>query len=122
MPEPVPAPATQEISIQFDDLGPAEAGEKAALLREAQLDAAPGLSAEVRRGDGETMDLGATLILVLGTPAVIAVATQIAKGIGAFIARERPGRIRIRKGDTVIEVDGASSDMAKVAESLAKMV
>ncbi len=115
-------PATQEISIQFDDLGPAEAGEKAALLREALLDAAPGLSAEVRRGDAESMDMGATLILVLGTPAVIAVATQLARGIGAFIARERPGRIRIKKGDTVIEVDGSSSDMAKVAESLAKMV
>ncbi len=118
----MPDSANQEISIQFDDLSPAEAGEKAALLREALLDATPGLHAEVRRGDGEAMDMGATLILVLGTPAVIALATHIAKGIGAFIARERPGRIRIRKGDTVIEVDGASSDMAKVAESLAKIV
>ena len=114
----MPETSIQELTIHFDDLGPAEAGATAALLREALLDAVPGVSAEVRRGDAESMDMGATLILLLGTPALIA----IAKGIGAFIARERPGRIRIKKGDTMIEVDGSSSDMARVAESLAKLV
>ena len=102
-----------EFVVRFEGLSSAEAGEQAQLLKEALLDASPEVSARIKRHGDETMDLGATLIVVLGTPAVIA----IAKGIAAFIARERKGTLVIESDGRVV-FEGRSSDAAKVAEAL----
>lgn len=106
---------TQKVVIHFEDLTPAEAGKKAANLREALLDASPDVSVNVEKRDTTTMDPGTVLLLVLGTPAVIA----IAKGIAAFIARERHGTLVIEFPDgRLVKFDGNSSDSAKIAASL----
>jgi hypothetical protein len=68
------------------------------------------------RRDGETQDFGATLIVLLGTPAAIA----IAKGVHDFIAK-RGSKVVIRtpEGTVVAQGDGAKNiDVAKTAEAL----
>lgn len=103
----------QEFIIRFEGLSPADAGAQALMLKEALLDSFPDVSAKIERSGGETMDLGATLILLLGTPAVIAVA----KGISAYLARERKGTLII-ESDGRIVFEGSSSDAAKIAQAL----
>jgi len=103
----------QEVVIRFEGLSPAEAGEQAQLLKDALLDTSPDVSTKVERLGGETMDLGTTLILVLGTPAIIAVAN----GLVAFMVRERKGKLVIERDGRVV-FEGNSSDAAKVAEAL----
>ena len=105
-----------EFLIRFEELSSAEAGVQAQILKEYLLDAAPDVSARVERTERDNMDLGATLILVLGTPAILA----IAKGIAAFVARERKGKLIIEHDGTVV-FEGNSSDAAKVAEASAKL-
>lgn len=111
----MPSDDRQQFVIRFEDLSAAEAGDRAASLRETLLDASPDLSVEVKKSDAATMDMGATLVLVLGTPAVIA----IAKGIAAFLARERAGTLVIEQDGRVL-FKGNSSDAAKVAAALNK--
>lgn len=103
----------QEVVIRFEELSTAQAGEQAQLLKDALLDTSPDVSARVERLGSETMDLGTTLILVFGTQAVVA----IAKGIAAFIARDRKGKLVIERDGRVV-FEGNSSDAAKVAEAL----
>lgn len=107
--------ARQQFIFRFEGLSAAEAGQQAQMLRDALLASSPDVSATVVRSDEEAMDLGATLILLLGTPALIAVA----KGIGAYLARERPATLIIEK-DGVVVFKGNSSDAAKIAQALQK--
>jgi hypothetical protein len=65
--------------------------------------------------------MGATLVLLLGTPAIIAVA----KGIAAYIGKrgERPGTLVVERvaADGSMErvrFDGASADAARIAQAL----
>lgn len=104
---------SHRFEIKFEDLSPADASAHAADLREALLDASPAVDVELKRSDAATMDFGATLVLVLGTPAVIA----IAKGIAAFLARERAGTLVIEQDGRVV-FKGNSSDAAKIAAAL----
>jgi hypothetical protein len=111
----MPSDHSQHFVIRFENLSAAEASEKAASLREALLDASPDVSAEVKKTDASTMDMGATLLLALGTPAIIA----IAKGIAAFMARERAGTLVIEQDGRVL-FTGNSTDAAKVAAALTR--
>ena len=99
--------------LHFEDLGPASASSAAASLRNALLDASPDVKVDLHKADPATMDFGATLILVLGTPAILA----IAKGVSAFLARERAGTLVIKRNVEVV-FKGSSSDAAKIAASL----
>jgi len=102
--------------IQFEELSAAEANVEAAGLREWLLDSSPDARVELKKDDTTTMDMGATLVLVLGTPAVIAVA----KGIQAYLARGRRGKLVIKCPDGKrVVFDGDSSDAAKIAAALA---
>ncbi|MBN3753693.1 hypothetical protein G3N95_12145 [Paraburkholderia sp. Tr-20389] len=106
-------PEKQEFLIRFEELSPAEAGAQAQILKDALLDTTPHVEARIERDRTESMDLGATLVLVLGTPAVIA----IAKGLAAFMAREREATLVIECDGRVI-FKGNSSDAAKIAKAL----
>ena len=101
--------------LHFEDLTPADAGFQAARLREALLDASPDVDVDLRKDDPTTQDFGATLILALGTPAVIAVA----KGIQAFLSRERQGTLVIRQNGEVV-FKGNSADAAKISAALSR--
>lgn len=73
-------------------------------------------SVEVKRQKErpDTMDLGATLVLVLGTAAV----TEIAKGIGQWIARHKT-EVRLSIGKTELTVSDADPEaVAEIVKAL----
>ena len=111
----------QEFVVRFEGLSSAEAGVEAQRLQEMLADASPDLDVKLRRERAESMDMGATLVLLLGTPAIIAAA----KGIAAFVGQrgKRAGNFIVERvgADGSIErfhFDGDSADAAKVAEAL----
>jgi hypothetical protein len=59
--------------VTFDNAPPADAARYANELREFILDAAPDVTVQRQRSDSYAQDFGTTLVLVLGTPAVVAV-------------------------------------------------
>jgi hypothetical protein len=87
-----------ELRVSFESLGIAAANQAAAELRQQLRRAVGGdVSINIVKERSDTQDFGATLVLVLGTPAAIAVA----KGIRDFIAK-RGDSIVIQKDGTVI--------------------
>ena len=107
--------AQQNFVLRFEGVNAREAGLHAAGLRETLLDTSPDVGVDLNKADGETMDFGATLILVLGTPAVLAVA----KGIAMYLARERAGELVIERDGKVV-FKGSSGDAARIAEALGR--
>ncbi|MBO0789549.1 MAG: hypothetical protein J2P36_01175 [Ktedonobacteraceae bacterium] len=77
--------------ITFDTADAADANRHAEELRQALLDASPDVEVYRRRDDPDTQDFGSTLVLLLGTPAAVAVA----KAVGDFLA--------LRRGTIIIE-------------------
>jgi hypothetical protein len=78
----------------------------------------PNGSVEIVRTDSARQDMGATLILVLGTPAAIA----IAKGIHDYIAK-RGNRVVIETAEGMVLATGDATkniDIAKTAEAIRK--
>jgi DNA-binding transcriptional LysR family regulator len=101
--------------FRFQGVSPAEAGQKILELREDLLDSADDVRAEVRKEDPTTQDFGATLVLVLGSGAVVA----IAKGIQRYLSRDREGELVIEE-DGSVRFKGNSKDAARIAEALGK--
>jgi hypothetical protein len=108
----------ETVSIRFPDLELGDAGQAARILREAILDEAPGVEVEIQKDDETTMDFGATLVVVLGTPAVLAVA----RGIAKWIARERAViEIKGGEGTMQIRVEGTvDENVARILEAIGK--
>jgi Effector Associated Constant Component 1 len=84
----------QTYIIKFEDTSDADANRYASELRDILLDAVPNIEVRRRRDNPYTQDLGATLILVLGTPAAV----TIVKAVGNWLA--------LRRGTITIERDG----------------
>jgi hypothetical protein len=99
--------------IRFQDLSVAEANVQAARLRQEILDISPDVRVEVEKEDPRTMDFGSTLVLVLGAPAIVA----IAKGIANYLSRAH-GRIIIEKDGTIIAEGISGGDVARIVEAL----
>jgi len=106
----------EKFLIRFEGISAAEMGEKGALLVETLRSTAPGVQADVVRTNADAQDMGATVVLLLGAPAVNA----IAKGIANFMVRERPGNLCIKTGDGIVVFSGDSSDAAKIAAAFAQ--
>lgn len=111
----------QEFVIRFEGLTSAESNIEAQQLREMLVGASPDLEVKLRRERAESMDTGATIILLLGTPAIIAAA----RGFAAWLGQrgKRPGKLVFERvvADGNIErfsFDGDSADAAKIAEAL----
>jgi hypothetical protein len=68
-----------------------------------------GVDAEVTGGSSDTMDLGATVVLVLGTPAVIA----LARGVADWIRKQGDPDLVIKTKDGSVEVKGGLDQEAK---------
>jgi hypothetical protein len=109
-----------EYVIRFDDVSKAEASQYAGELRDKLLATSPELSVEYERDADNTQDFGATLAVVLGTPAVII----LAQGIKAWLASRPTAQITIsrRTGDVVFtgltSADAAKVDAAQIAAAL----
>ena len=99
--------------IRFENLSVAEAGKKAASLRNDLLDASADISVEIEKADKANQDFGATLVLVLGGPAIVAVA----KGIANYLSRDR-ATIVIEKDGKVVAQGISGNDAARIAEAL----
>lgn len=93
------------LQIEFENVDAAEAGRLAESLRDYVLNADPSVEATRRRQDQSAMDFGASLALLLGAPAIVAVA----KGIESFLERYRTACIRITRPDGSIIVENLTS-------------
>lgn len=101
--------------IRFENLSVAEAGTKAAQLRESLLREGVEVTAKLEKSDSTTQDFGTTLVLILGAPAAVA----IAKGIANYLSRDRGG-ITIEADGKVVATGLTGKDAAKIAEAFAK--
>jgi len=98
----------QTYIITFDDISAAEANRYAEELRQALLDAAPDVEVHRRRDDPRTQDFGATLVLVLGTPAAGAIVTAI----GNWLMLRHRASITVKRADEQIIVQNITSKKA----------
>jgi hypothetical protein len=101
--------------ITFDDASPADANRYADELRNAILDATPDIVVQRRRNDPHAQDFGATLIVILGTPAAAAVVTAI----GNWLKLRQRASITWKTEDEHILVQNITSkDAAQLAQLL----
>lgn len=95
------------VKIRFPGLESGDAGSAAQSLREQIEDELPDAHVHISKDNADTLDFGSTLVVALGTPAVI----MLAKGIAKWLARERTEleieidseRIKIRASGTLDE-------------------
>jgi len=98
----------QTYIIRFDEISEADANRYAIELRNMILDASPDVEVERRRDNPSTLDFGATLVLILGTPAATAVTSAIAQAIGNWLLRHR-GDITIeRENGKITKISGTN--------------
>lgn len=97
-----------ELQVEFENVDTAEAGRLAESLRDYVLDADDSVEATRRRHDQSSMDFGASLVLLLGAPAVVAVA----KGIESFLERYQTASIRITRPDGAVVIENLTSRQA----------
>ena len=105
----------QRYTITFDDVSVADANRWSSELKESILDATPNVEVEQQRDNPYSQDLGTTLVLILGTPAIIAVA----KAIGNWLTLRRQVSITIKSPQgEIIGTNLTSKDAMKLAELL----
>lgn len=102
----------QTYIIKFEGISAAEGNQYASELRNMLLDSTPDVKVDQRRDDTRTQDLGATLVLILGTPAVIA----ISKAIGNWLQLRNSASLTIEKDGRIIAKNITSKDAARLAE------
>jgi hypothetical protein len=98
----------QEYIIEFVDASTAEANQYATQLREELLNAIEGVRIERRQIDSNAQDFGASLVLVLGAPAVVV----LAKRIGDWLKLRHSAKITIRTGSGEIVAENITSKEA----------
>lgn len=103
--------ATHEILISFPEVSPAQANRYAAELQDMLKQASSDVSVERIRSDPEAMDFGATLAVILGTPAAIALATAVKR----WLARHGTKLIVKTKNGEVLAENLDSKDVAAIA-------
>jgi hypothetical protein len=103
------------IQIEFPDVSSGEAGRLARSLADA-INAAPDLDDSTRanlvRSDPSALDLGATIVLILGAPAVVVVANAIKK----YLERRADGVDIVINGVRIS--NPASRDAAAIVSAL----
>jgi hypothetical protein len=109
----------ETIEIQFEGLSLGEAGVKADELRKELLDIKNDPDGDelesitLEKESQDTQDFGTTLVLVLGTPAVIA----LARGLTAYLGRTGTRVVIKKEGDIVVQNVGGD-DVARIVEAL----
>ena len=103
--------------IRFEGLSAAAAGQAAEELQRNLLRSARGMATiDLKKDRTDTQDFGATLVIVLGTPAALA----IAKGIHDFISKHgHRVTITTEHGRIIATGDGAKNiDVAQAVQAL----
>jgi hypothetical protein len=110
------AMSTDPLIVTFPASSSAEGNRFASSLADVLRDVDPSIVIDRQRERLDTQDFGASLAVVLGTAA----ATAVAKGIGAWLARNSGTQIEIRRGVKPIlsatHLD--SRDVPKLVEAL----
>jgi len=105
------------IEISFPHSSSAEANVQSASLRDALLEQVEEIKIKRKQADPNNMDFGATLCVVLGTPAIVA----IAHGIGQYI-KKNGSTVYIKTKELELETVGTSdesiSEMIKALKEL----
>lgn len=111
-----PIVSEERYIIDFDNTPLDEAGVYAEELRNELLNIGRGeIQVEKRQADPKSQDFGATLVLVLGAPAVVV----LAKGIRDWLARTPNATISIRTPQGEVIATGLKSeDAASIADRL----
>ncbi len=110
-----------ELRIRFPDLTPAEAGRAASELQGLVRAATAGrVDTALRKERSDTQDAGTILAIVLGAPAVVALANRIAGGIGDYLGRLNSRVEIVTESGTVIATGSAAErlDLGAVAQAL----
>jgi hypothetical protein len=99
--------------ITFDNASPADASQYVNELRDVLLDTTPGITIQRRRVDSHAQDFGTSLVLVLGTPAIVAVATAI----GNWLKLRQSASLTVKTADEHILVQNITSkDAARLTQ------
>jgi len=103
----------QTYIITFKDVSGEIASLYAGELRNALLDAASEIEVDQRRADARTQDFGSTLVLILGTPAVLAVA----KAMGDWLQKRQSAIIDLDEKNGRVHAENLTSkDALRLAE------
>ena len=104
----------QTFTITFPDTSVADANRYAQELLEVFREMDADVNVEQKRTSENTQDMGATLVLLFGTPAIIAVA----QGIKAWLAQRQTAKITIvgPQGKVMAE-NVTSNDAIKIAQT-----
>jgi hypothetical protein len=107
-----------QLTLSFEGADVAEANRFAAELAERLRDADAPIDVRQTRADPNAQDFGATLVLVLATPAVIA----LAKGVSAWLAMRPNAKITVKGRDGTVIASGLTSSDARtvIEQRLAK--
>lgn len=107
---------TESLILCFPDNSVADGNRFAGSLANALQDISPDIAVERIRERADTQDFGASLGIILGTAA----ATAVAKGIGAWLARNSGAKVEIRRGGEVVLVATHldSRDAAKIVQAI----
>ena len=106
-----------KILIRFENEELSVANKKARRLRSDLLDITPDVDVKIVKDDPTTQDFGATLVVILGTEAVIA----IAKGIANYLSRDR-GTITIEANGKVVATGISGKDAAEIAKHISSKI
>ncbi|MDJ0838873.1 MAG: hypothetical protein QNK37_20305 [Acidobacteriota bacterium] len=105
-----------EFSIRFPDASAAQANQWAADLKQLLEETHPDVRLEQVRDREETMDLGATLGIILGSAAV----TAVARGIQAWLTKRQDASIEFAKDGRVTAKGLRGKDALALAELILK--
>jgi hypothetical protein len=98
-----------QLTLSFDGADVAEGNRFAAELTEQLRDADAPIDVRQTRDDPNAQDFGATLVLVLGAPAVI----PLAKGVSAWLAMRPNAKITLKWSDGTVIASGLTSADAR---------
>ena len=102
--------------IRFRDCTPDEANAYSEELQQELREADPNISLVRLKDNHEAQDFGATLVLILGTGAI----TAVAKGFSAWIARSSGAKVVITKDGEVMAENIDSRDAARIVADALK--
>ena len=104
-----PRQQPHELTLAFEGASLAETNRFAAELAERLRDADSPIGVREARADALAQDFGATLVLVLGTPAVLA----LAKGVADWLRMRPQAKLTLKGKDGTIIASGLTSADAR---------
>ncbi|GHO57856.1 hypothetical protein [Ktedonobacter robiniae] len=99
--------------INFENASPTDASRYAEELRNVLLDQVDDIKVQRKRSNTQAQDFGTTLVLILGTPAVVTAATTI----GSWLQRRNAATLTLETPNKKIIVQNVTGkDAARLAE------